>query len=544
MSESNASQTGTARPNRSFVETAFNAESNSAEALGESRLGKYSSIAIRMFHTPVLSVKEMVYPGVGEFAKYVLQALEQYRTLYFVNVLRIDMTYVTWILTLIGIYDVLNNPLMGMVYDRTRTRWGKARPYVIGTCAPFYICTMFMYSGALFLGNSSGNDPKKIVFVFVMLVLQETVSTIYQIPRDNMLSLQTANPDDRIKVGLIQQYVGFTGSQLVFALFIPFMELTNKGYINVPMPVLFCIFSVVSAALGIFGNVMMGVKCKERIMLQPKPAPITKTMFYILKNKYLMRNFLASFAVGWWSNGGYKWDVVTQQEIFGGMIPTFFAYLPNNALTYLSVPLIPKFKKLFKNNNKTGVIALRIWDMLTCVLMVALGCPFVDKRWFLVALYGICYGLNGLNDGPARVFEAELGREINDYTEYVTGERPDGTIGILTGLIMKITAPLNAVLTVKLFKWSGYDTTLPMLPWRQGSKIIYQKVFFLFIGITILPDVVRMIPYFFYDLTGEKREKMYIALNERRALLANEDQENEELEEMIESISEATGSDQ
>ena len=523
---------------KNFVEGVFKAEENSAEAMDQSRLNKYSSIAIKMFHTPVLSVKEMVYPGVGEFAKYVLSALEQYRTLYFVNVLKIDLAYVAFVEMLIGIYDVLNNPLMGIIYDKTRTRWGKARPYVIGTCAPFYLSTMVMYSGALFLGNSSANDPKKIVFIFVMLFLQETFSTIYQIPRDNMLSLQTANPKDRINVGLIQQYVGFTGSQLVFLLFIPFMELTNKGYINVPMPVLFCIFSVVSAGLGIFGNVMMGVKCKERILLQPKPAPVTKTMFYILKNKYALRNFIAGFAVGWWSNGGYKWDVVTQQEIFGGMVASFIAYLPNNVLTYLSVPLIPKFQKFFKYNNRNGVIALRLWDLLTCVIMVAAGCPFVDKRWYLVGLYALCYGLAGLNDGPARVFEAELGREINDYTEYVTGERPDGTIGILTGLISKVTAPIKTILTVILFKWSGYDTSITMLPWSQGNKTIYEKVFFLFIGISILPDVVRMIPYLFYDLVGEKREKMYIALNERRALLADEDQENEALEEMIDSISE------
>ena len=523
----------------SFVESVFEAEKNSAEALDKSKLNKYSSIAIRMFHTPVLSVKEMVYPGVGEFAKHVLTALEQYRTLYFVTVLKIDLTYVVFIELLIDIYNVLNDPLMGIIYDKTRTRWGKARPYVVGTCAPFYISTMIMYSGAVFLGNTSGNDPKKIVFVFVMLFLQETFSTIYQIPRDNMLTLQTANPNDRIKVGLIQSYVGYTGSQLVFGLFIPFMELTNKGYINVPMPYLYSIFSIVAAGIGIVGNVMMGVKCKERIMLQPKPAPITKTMFYILKNKYALRNFVANFTVSWWSNGGYKWDVVTQQEIFGGMIPSFIAYLPNIILTYLSVPLIPKFQKFFKYNNRNGVVVLRIWDMITYLIMAIFGWFYVDKRWFMVGLYAACYGIGAINDGPARVFEAELGREITDYTEYVTGERPDGSIGILTSLITKLTKPLNTWLTIMLFKWSGYDTTITMLPWSQGSKEVYKKVFFLFTGVSLLPDIIRMIPYIFYDLVGEKREKMYIALNERRALIANEDQENEALAEMIESLSES-----
>ncbi len=521
---------------KSVVEGIFSAEKNSAENLDQSRLNQYSNIAVKMFHTPVLSVKEILFPGVAEFATCMLTALEQYRTMYFVNVLKIDMTYVTLILTLIGIYDVLNNPLMGIIYDKTRTRWGKARPYVIGTAIPYYASILIMYAGAMVFSSASTNDPKKIIFVFAMLFMQETFSTIYSIPRGNLLSLQTANPNDRIKVGLVQQYAGYTGSQLVFILFIPFMELTNKGYINISMPLLYAIFAVVSCCCGVFGNIAMGIKCKERILLQPKPAPVTKTIFYVLKNKYALRNFIASFSVSWWSNGGYKWDVVTQQEIFGGAIPSFVAYLPYNVFTYLSVGFIPKFRKWFKNNNRNGVIILRLWDLITALILVAVGWFFVDKRWVVVGLYAICNGLNGMNDGPAKVFEAELGREINDYTEYVTGERPDGTIGLLTGLISKVTAPINALLTVKLFKWSGYDPTITMTPWSQNSKVVYQRVFFLFIGISLLPDVIRMIPYFFYDIVGEKRERMYIALNERRALMANEDKEKEAISELAETL--------
>ena len=489
-----------------------------------------------MFHTGVLTPKEMLFPAIGQFAAKMLNGLNQYQKLYFINVLKIDMTYVTLILTLIGIYDVLNNPLMGIAYDRTRTRWGKARPYIFATAIPYFLTTAIMYSGAIFLGDRAGNDPKKIIFVFVMLFIQETFSTIYTIPRDNMVTLQTANPKDRITVGLLSQYIGEVGSQIVYIIFLPLMELNNKGYINVPMPMIFCILAVITCSVGAVGNMAMAFGCKERIALQPKPAPIMKSLFYILKNKYALRNFIADFSVSWWSDGGYSWDVVTQQEIFGGSIPSFLAYMVYNILDPVSIMLIPKFQKLFKHNNRKAVIALRIWDLLCCLGMVCVGCPLVHHRWAIVGVYAFFYGLNALNNGPANVFEEELKREINDYTEYVTGERPDGTIGLITGLISKITAPLNALLTIQLFKWSGYDSTIPMLPWSQGSKKVYQRVFFLFNGIRILPSVVRMIPYFFYDLEGEKREKMYIALNERRALLAKEHTVNEELEEIMESL--------
>ena len=522
---------------RSFSQQIFGAEENSAASIDGQELNKYSDIAIKMFHSSVLTPKEMLLPAIGQFATKFLLGLNAYRTLYFVNVLKIDMVYVTAILALISIYDVLNNPLMGAIYDKTRTRWGKARPYIIFTAIPYFLSTAILYSGALVFGDTAGNDPKKIIFVFVLLFIQETFSTIYGIPRGNMVSLQTANPKDRINVGLLTEYLGEPGAQIVYTIFPPLMELNNKGYINISLPTLFTILASVSAVIGCFGNIAMAIGCKERIVLQPKPAPLNKSIFYILKNKYALRNFIAGFVTSWWSSGGYSWDVVTQQEIFGGVIPSFFAYLPYNTFNTLSLAFIPKFKKIFKNNNKRAVVALRAWDILTVIGMFALGCPNVDKKWVILGVYAFFYGLNGVNNGPANVFEAELGREINDYTEYVTGERPDGTINLLTDLITKVTKPLEAMMTILIFKWSGYDPTIPMLPWSQGSKQVYQKVFFLFNGIHTIPSIIKMIPYIFYDLDGEKREKMYIALNERRALVAQEDVLNEEIEELTDMLS-------
>ena len=529
MSEQQQSST------RKFVDTVFKAEGDSAASLDDKHLKKYSDIAIRMFHTGVLTPKEMLWPAIGQLATKMLAGITYYKTLYYVNVLKIDMAYVTVILALISIYDVLNNPLMGIVYDHTRTRYGKARPYILFTAVPYFLSVVVKFSGAIFLGDTPGNDQRKIIFLFVSLFVEETFSTIYTIPRDNMVTLQTPNPDDRIKVGLFQNYIGEFGSQLVYAIFLPLMELNNKGYINLPLKYVFFILTSICATIGCIGNIGMAINCKERIVLQPKPAPFNKTIFYILKNKYSLRNFIAGFAVGWWSNGGYSWDVVTQQEIFGGSIPSAIAYSLYNVLDMPSVALIPKFRKLFKNNNRNAYIVLRFWDMLTAFFMGIIGIPNVNKKWLMVFDYWLFYGLNGLNNGPANVFNAELEREINDYTEYMTGERPDGTIGILTGLLGKVTQPLNALLTIKLFKWSGYDPTIPMKPWSQGSKVVYQKVFFLFQLINLFPNIIKTIPYFFYDLVGEKREKMYVELNERRALLAKE--RNEELE-MIESLAE------
>ncbi len=521
---------------KKIVDRVFSAEENSAATIGKDKLNQHSRTAVKMFHTSVLTKKEQFAPGIGQFAEKLIFGVEVYRTLYFVNVLKIDMVYVTLILTLIGIYDVLNNPLVGIAYDRTRTRWGKARPYILLSVIPYYLSAAVLYSGATFLGDRPGNDPTKIIFVFCMLFIQETFSTIYKIPRDNMITLMSPNPKDRINVGLIQTYVGEAGSQLIYLIFIPLMEMSNKGILPIPLSGVFTALIIFASTCGTISNMYMAMYCKERIILQPKPASSIKALFYVLKNKYALRNFIANFAVSWWSNGGYSWDVVTQQEIFGGTIPSFIAYLPYNLFDYLSVTFIPAFQKFFKGNNRNALLALRFWDIIAAAGMVGLGLPFIQNRWVIVLIYAVFHGLRGFNNVPANVFEAEISREINDYTEYMTGERPDGSIGILTDLITKVTSPINALLTVFLFKWSGYDSTITMLPWSQGNVDVYRKVFFLFIGIEIFPSIIKAIPYFFYDLTGKKREDMYIALNERRALIAKEKELDEALESVMQSV--------
>lgn len=527
-----------ANENKNVISAFFEAENDSAANIDKKMLSKYSSIAVKSFHTRVLDGKELSIPAIAQFATSILNGVQVYETLFFVNVLRINMIYVTAIKALISIYDVLNDPLIGIAYDRTRTRYGKARPFLLLGAVPYFLVTAFMYSGAVFMKNPSGDDPKKIMFVFIMLFLKETFATMYNLPKNNLLSLMTANPKDRISVGLLNSYLSEAGSTIVYAIFLPLMEMNNKGYINLPMSWLFTILAWFAASIGIVCNVSAAVCCKERVMLQTKPAPIEKSVLYVLKNKYMLRNFAANFVTSWWSNGGYSWDVVTQQEIFGGTFYTVLAMAPYNIIDVISVTFIPKFAEFFKNNNRNELIALRLWDIL-CVCGMWAAIPFVDRRWIAIAIYCLFYGMTGVNNGPANVVEGEIGREINDYTEYVTGERPDGTIEILTNLILRVTAPLNALFTIFLFKWSGYDTTLPMLPWSQGNKVVYQKVWFLYNGINILPRVIKVIPYFWYDIVGEKREQMYIELNERRALLASNGNEFEEgVNEIIEMLSE------
>lgn len=519
-------------------EKIFGAEENSAARISKEKLSKHREIADKMFNTGVLRTKELAFPAIASFAGSIIGGVATYRTLFFVNIFKLDMVYVASILALIGIYDVINDPLMGIIYDRTRTRWGKTRPYLLFTPIPYFFSTAILYCGAVLIQNDNTADPKKILFVFVTLFIQETFSTIYNIPKNNLLTLMTPNPGDRIKANLVNSYIDGFGRQIVYGLFMPLQDLNRWGFTNISLPSIFAFMGLFAAAFGSVGNILMAMNVRERVILQPKPAPANKTIFYILKNKYALRNFIANFSVNWWTDGGYSWDVVTQLEIIGGAFKSMFAYAGFNILEPVSLAFAPKVMKWFGNDKRKGVLTFRAIDIVRTAIQCVIGIAFIDRPWIFGLSFFFFWGLNALDNAPSSVLENEMGREINDYTEYVTGERPDGTFGLLTNLIGKVTAPLNALLTILVFRWTGYDATIPMGPWSQGNKVVYQKIYFLYIAVGVLPNLIRAIPIFFYDLVGEKREQMYIELNARRALLAGQQEEeiSEEMQAMMDML--------
>jgi len=97
------------------------------------------------------------------------------------------------------------------------------------------------------------------------------------------------------------------------------------------------------------------------------------------------------------------------------------------------------------------------------------------------------------------------------------------------------------VWAIAVIKWSGYDPNIASTRrWNQEivreNSTMYSRVYFLCNLADILPAVIKMIPLFFYDLVGRKKEEMYTALNERRALIAKEDAVPAEMETLTEML--------
>jgi len=533
---------------RNLREQIFGAEENAAASLDPEKLGRFQRIAGRMYHTPQLSAKEVGIPAIAKAGRKISEMInDTYRMYFFINVLRLDPFYITVIISLMSVYNALIRPLMGIAYDRTRTRWGKARPFTLFGPALYFGSTALLFCGRLFFDNDIPDDPRKILFVFAMMFLRDTFSLLYKIPTDNYLILMTPNPKDRMSAGLWQTYAEkWSGDFLLAGLIMPLLTLARGGIIKVSPGVIFAGFGIFSAVVGTSGGLLMSMYCRERIILPPKPAPTTKTLFYILKNKYALRKFAAEIASEWWSKGSLPWDVIMQMEIFGGSFRGAPFYLPRQVMQFVSLALVEPFKRMFGGSYRKTVIFMRTWDFVFGMsrALIGLFSPKVIGTWWKAGLvFAVFDALVVSNDAPSTVMENEIDREIDDYTEYVTGEKPDGTIGVLTQLALKLTEPLKALWNIVLLKWVSYDANIADNKlWSQDRvreySTMYSRVFFLETMADIVKHVLKTIPYFFYDLEGKKKEDMYAALNERRALIAKEGTMAEEMATMMEMMAE------
>jgi len=171
-----------------------------------------------------LSFKEKVGYGLGDFAcNLVFSTLMLYLMFFYTDVFGIPAAVVGTLMLVISVWDAISDPLMGGIADRTTTRWGKFRPYLLWLAVPFAVTTALTFTTPPF--SVSG----KIVYAYITYFLLTTVFTAINVPYSALSGVMT---DDSIeRTGLNAYRMGFSqfGNLLVGAGTLPLVALLGKG---------------------------------------------------------------------------------------------------------------------------------------------------------------------------------------------------------------------------------------------------------------------------------------------------------------------------
>ena len=190
------------------------------------------------------------------------------------------------------IFDGLNDPIMGVIVDRTRTKWGKMRPYLFGSAIPWGILTIIMFMPSIYASMTT--NAAKIAFMWITYLLYSILGTAVGVPLNGLPAVASPNTDERAKIISISRILGSIGEQSALVLLTLFLLITNDNYTNSYM--------LMALIIGILGPVFMvlGAKfVKERLEPTERTPNVLEGFKYMFRNKQflllLLSNLLTFF---------------------------------------------------------------------------------------------------------------------------------------------------------------------------------------------------------------------------------------------------------
>lgn len=481
-----------------------------------------------------LALKNRRYVGKKETLAYVLNDaaatlnINDFQERYIYDVVKIDFGLLALQSSISTIWDSINDTFIGVIVEKTRTRWGKFKPYIVLGELPLTLLGLWYWLIPFIFPNTPGDYLPKFIFFFAMSLISETASTFTAVAKAGFLSTITPEPIERSRLIAIANVASHIFEDLPKQIFGVLYDLVVNKVIKIQLPKLFAVFGVSCAALSAVFIIYFYMNSKERVQQTISKPSVKHSLKSVINNKpmliYLMSQFLAGFNISK-SRTNFYIDVIgsiTWKTIVG--IPAF-------PVKFISYSFVEPLRKRF--STKALWIFEDAWtDMLW---MIVFGIGSINKNFMKK---GIILPLMGLEEifemcvyGLRRVIPAEISNEAMDYCEWKNGYRSEAMTGVTMSTISKIQGAVMSIVNNLVMEKIGYV---------QGKEVGTQSdktkwwIFALGTGIPIISSSLGIIPKFFYPLSAKTREKMYKDLFERRSekALLVENASAEELEEI------------
>ncbi len=466
-------------------------------------------------------LKNRRYVGRKEKIGYLLNEysvkfnIDEYKDRFIYDVVKLDFDFLTVFGLFSGLWDTLNDTFIGVLVDKTRTRWGKFKPYILLGKIPLTILGLWYWFMPIFFPDTDETYIPKLIFYGVFSVICETAGTFGTIASTGFMSTITPNPMERS--GLITManlFSDLLGAKLPELLFGVLLDLVNKNMVSWDRTNLFVYFGAATAIIGSLMSFYFICVTKERVSQTIEKPSVKQGLKAIFNNRpilmYTLSEFLANFKVGK-AKRNYYIDVLgsaTYQTIVG---------IPATPISTISYSFIAPARKRF--STRTLWIFEDLWTDLCWLAVFGIGSiggmskGLYKNKWVMLPAMAIEEILEMSVYGLRRVIPKEILNEGMDYCEWKNGYRAEAMTGVAKDLISKLQGIVMGSIQNFIMKRIGYIQGLAIGTQADSTK---WWIFAMGTGIPIITGALGIIPKFFYNLNDAKREKMYRELFARR----------------------------
>jgi len=383
--------------------------------------------------TEKISLYEKISYGFGDFASSMFWTLfSMFLLFFYTDVFGISAAAAGTMFLVARLWDTVNDPIMGMLGDRTKTRWGKFRPYLLFVAIPFAII------GILTFTTPDLSPEGKLVYAYITYTLMMMVYTAINVPYASLLGVITSNTEERTSLASFRFIGGFSAGLMVTATanyLVEYFSATNDTAAAYQKTVaIYAILSAIFFLLTFAGT-------KERLnTLEVESSSFREDLGDLLKNRpwfimlfaaiaVLVFNSLRGSAILYY----FKYYVGDQNVLFLGEVTqgTLASVFMSSgyATSLLGVILaIPIARRIGKKN--TFIVSGMVCAVL-CIVFYYLPPQQIELIFLINIIVGIF---------SAMVFPLlwAMYADVSDYSELKTGRRATGLIFSSSSMSQKL----------------------------------------------------------------------------------------------------------
>ena len=468
-------------------------------------------------------------------------------SVYLKNVIFIPAIAVSVIIAVAKVWDAVNDPIMGSLVDKTRSKWGKCKPYLLFVPPVICLTTILCFFNGSYTGAASPLQRTLIVsWAAISYILWGMSYTVGDIPLWGVTSLMTENQDDRAEALSLARIFSVFGSIGLLIIFVPSGisgVFTAKG-IPEEKAMQYAYF-VTAAAITVFASVLFefaGLSVKERVKQSNRTYTLRenfRTMFTckpfrqllisgILRSPIQLLSFAAMELILYYY---FDFDPVGVLFPEGGVNLLMFArvlilgvgvlggMLVSSAVTPWLARKFEK-KKLYNFYSLAGALP---FVLVYIVYKAAKGDLFSMP---MTALTGAVFFMASWAQGGLNVLQSVMIADCVDYEEYHNGVRTDGVFFSGQSFITKFSGGVATLISGLVYHIVGYtDENIRALnaALKTGAHFMsynggkYAAAMFFLVSI---PPAVGMVlsamPTLKYVLTNKEHTRILNELNAKR----------------------------
>jgi glycoside/pentoside/hexuronide:cation symporter, GPH family len=440
-----------------------------------------------------LAFSEKFGYGLGDMAaNFVFQAMMALQLNFYTDTFGLTPAQAGTMFLVVGLGAAAFNPVMGVIADRTKTRWGRFRPWLLWTAVPFGVI------GVLTFTTPDLSAPAKLMYAWVTYLLLRLIYTMNNVPYASLTGVMTDDPNERTSIASYRQLFANAAGFIVQSLAIPMVVFLGHGSSARGYQLTMGIFLVTSVAMFLIAFAVS----KERIQPDPQQkTSVGRDLADLMKNGPWIALFLVTTFY------------FIALMIRGSLMLPYFKYCAGNQLLFswfngfgLTALLIGVACSTALT-KRIGKRTLFFWSMVVtgvfCIALFFLPATAVTPIFTLEVLRQFAYGCSG------PVLWAMMG-DVADFGEWKTGRRATGTVTAAVVFALWIGLALGGAIAGWLLSLYGYQSNAVQ---TEHALLGIRLIASVYAGVAFLASAVCLL---FYGITMKLNMTISHDLAERR----------------------------